>query len=137
MLRLAAEIAGEARCPGHRADILLLETARALAAWEGLSETTSHHLREAAGFVLPHRMMGALENPEVSTGEPSGDQAREQMENSAPPIVRVNQAVPNPTTLGKKIRIAGSKAAKLANLNTHPRPYIQATTSPNPITATL
>lgn len=97
VLRLAAEIAGEARCPGHRADILLLETARALAAWEGLSETTSHHLREAAGFVLPHRMMGAMENPEVSTGEPSeGDQAREQMENSAPPHRSSEPSCPEP-----------------------------------------
>ena len=56
MLRLAAEIAAEAGCSGHRADILLAELARTLAAWDGEPETSAGHLREAAEFVLPHRM---------------------------------------------------------------------------------
>jgi magnesium chelatase subunit D len=71
MLRLAAEIAREAGCPGHRADILLLETARTIAAWEGQAEIDADHLREAAGFVLPHRMMAARDPREVASGAAS------------------------------------------------------------------
>lgn len=68
LLRLAAEIAEEAGCLGQRADIVLIEAARTIAAWEGLSETTQEHLQEAAGFVLPHRMRAAS-YPEESRGK--------------------------------------------------------------------
>lgn len=78
MLRLAAEIAGEAGCAGHRADILLAETARAAAAWAGLSEVRAEHVREAAEFVLPHRMRAAAANPDVSSGERGGREQRAQ-----------------------------------------------------------
>lgn len=56
MLRLIAEIAREAGCPGQRGEITLAELARALAAWEGEPEVSAGHVQEAAGFVLPHRM---------------------------------------------------------------------------------
>lgn len=59
MLRLAAEVAAEAGCAGQRADILLAELARTLAAWEGRLEVDSAHLQEAAEFILPHRMRAA------------------------------------------------------------------------------
>ncbi|WP_051417162.1 VWA domain-containing protein [Paenibacillus sp. J14] len=62
MQRLAAEIAAEAGCPGHRAELVLAELARTLAAWDGQSEVAAAHLREAAAFVLPHRMRAAGED---------------------------------------------------------------------------
>lgn len=78
MLRLAAEIAAEAGCPGHRADILLTETARTIAVWEGSPEITSGHLREAAGYVLPHRMTAAGDPPEIPPGAASPEEAERE-----------------------------------------------------------
>lgn len=54
--RLAAEIAIQACCEGHRADILLLETAKAIAALEGETKLSYAYMQEAAKYVLPHRM---------------------------------------------------------------------------------
>ena len=56
MLRLAAEISREAGCQGHRAEMILVQTATAIAAWEGQTEVKSHHVQEAAPYVIPHRM---------------------------------------------------------------------------------
>lgn len=85
VLQLAAEVAGEAGCAGHRADLLLVETARAIAAWEGLSEATAGHLREAAGFVLPHRMREAPAHPGEAAGNPpAGDRTDPASEGQQP-----------------------------------------------------
>ncbi|MEF3303436.1 AAA family ATPase, partial [Paenibacillus sp. GYB003] len=54
-VRLCGEIAREAGCPGHRAELGLLRAALAIAAWEGGAEALPEHVQEAAGYVLPHR----------------------------------------------------------------------------------
>ena len=41
---------------GHRADITMLQTAKALAAFEGETSITKDMLERAARLVLPHRM---------------------------------------------------------------------------------
>jgi magnesium chelatase subunit I len=41
---------------GHRGDIILLKTARTLAAWRGLERVEKPHIEEAAEMVLPHRV---------------------------------------------------------------------------------
>ena len=41
---------------GHRADIVMLKTARALAAFRGKSSITSEDIRDSAGLALRHRM---------------------------------------------------------------------------------
>lgn len=41
---------------GHRADIVMLKAAITLAAFEGRTAVTAEDLREAAAYVLPHRM---------------------------------------------------------------------------------
>lgn len=64
MLQLAAAIAQEANCAGHRADIILVEAAKALAAWEGRNAVFPQDLKEAARFVLPHRLREAPPVPE-------------------------------------------------------------------------
>jgi magnesium chelatase subunit D len=56
MMEFAARIAQEANCAGHRADIFLVETARAITALAGRSALLPADLREAAKYVLPHRM---------------------------------------------------------------------------------
>ena len=51
----AAEMIREAGCTGNRAELYLIETARALAAWENATAICASHLAHAAYFVLPGR----------------------------------------------------------------------------------
>ena len=51
----AAEMTEEAGCAGNRAELYLIETARALAAWENATVICASHLAHAAYFVLPGR----------------------------------------------------------------------------------
>ncbi|MGK2309877.1 ATP-binding protein [Cutibacterium sp. V947] len=45
-----------AHVDGHRADIMMVRAARALAAWEERTTITTENLTQAARLVLPHRM---------------------------------------------------------------------------------
>ncbi|WP_457572225.1 magnesium chelatase ATPase subunit I [Desulfovulcanus sp.] len=56
MLRLIAEISIEMNVDGHRADIVMMKTAKALAALDGRKEVIREDIREAAEMALPHRM---------------------------------------------------------------------------------
>lgn len=60
MLTLCVGLAGELKVHGHRADIALLKTARALAALLGEPQAGIGHIVEAAHFVLPHRLPGSV-----------------------------------------------------------------------------
>lgn len=55
LLRVA-QVAIDAGVDGHRADIMMVRCARALAAWEGRTELIDDDLDQAASLVLPHRM---------------------------------------------------------------------------------
>lgn len=68
--KLAAELAKTGRCAGHRAEIILVETARALAALAQRTELIADDIREAATYVLPHRLREPLIIEEVMTREP-------------------------------------------------------------------
>lgn len=59
LLNMAAALAVHMKSDGHRADIALVKTSMALAAWDSLSTPTVDHLVEAAEMVFPHRMEGA------------------------------------------------------------------------------
>lgn len=59
MYALAAQIALAGNCAGHRADIFLVETARAICALAGRPEVTAADLSGAARYVLPHRLRRA------------------------------------------------------------------------------
>jgi len=64
---LAAKLAIELQVHGHRADIALLKTARALAALLEKDQVGAAEIREAAYFVFPHRLPGgALLGPETA-----------------------------------------------------------------------
>ncbi|AIG63454.1 magnesium chelatase [Corynebacterium atypicum] len=55
LLRVA-QVAIDAGVDGHRADIMMVRCARALAAWEGRTELVDEDLQRAASLVLLHRM---------------------------------------------------------------------------------
>ena len=56
MMELAVQYCSQAFCAGHRADLYLLETAKAIAALAGRVYILPKDMEEAALYVLPHRM---------------------------------------------------------------------------------
>ena len=56
ILRLAAEISVSLGVDGHRADISMIKTACANAAYEGRNAVSKEDMKLAAELVLPHRM---------------------------------------------------------------------------------
>ena len=56
ILTMIAQISIDMNVDGHRADIIMEKTAKALAAYYGDREVNEHHLRIASRLVLPHRM---------------------------------------------------------------------------------
>ncbi len=52
---LASELVKEAECEGNHAELFLIQTARAAAAWGNGTMVTAAHLLEAAQYVFPHR----------------------------------------------------------------------------------
>ena len=65
----------EAQVQGHRADLTLEETAKAMAAWRGHLEITQEDIDDASGFVLLHRRR--------NTEQPPEEQQEEQQEESS------------------------------------------------------
>lgn len=55
-IEFAALISRNARCEGNRCEIILIETSRALAAWNGRNYISEEDIRFASELVLPHRM---------------------------------------------------------------------------------
>ncbi len=56
ILRIIAQISIDLNVDGHRADIIMEKTAKAIAAYHGKREVSESEIREAARMVLPHRM---------------------------------------------------------------------------------
>ncbi len=59
LLEMAVRLAVEVDVHGHRADIAILKTARALAALTERTRVQHGHIAEAARYVLPHRIQNA------------------------------------------------------------------------------
>lgn len=85
MIQLAAVYTLKAHVAGHRADIYLIEAARAEAALAGRAFVMPKDLEKAAEFVLPHRMRKA-EETQPDTPEQQPDQPQEE-----PPDQKKNQ----------------------------------------------
>ena len=79
MLMLAAQLCAQAYCAGHRAELYLLEAARALAALGGRSYVLPKDIEEAAQFVLPHRMRKL---PEQQSEEPEQQEDNQREDDS-------------------------------------------------------
>ena len=67
MMQLAAQMCAQAFCAGHRAEIYLLEAAKAIAALAERNYVLPKDVEDAAMFVLPHRMR---KPPEQQQEEP-------------------------------------------------------------------
>lgn len=66
MVELAVRLSTEVGAHGHRSDIAIVKTAKALAALMEKTEVGKEHIAEAARFVLPHRITNApLATPEI------------------------------------------------------------------------
>lgn len=80
MLTLAAQLCAQAFCAGHRAEIYLLEAARAIAALAGRAYVLPKDVEEAAQYVLPHRMRKPPEQQpeEQEQNEEDNEQAEEE-----------------------------------------------------------
>ena len=59
-LRFALELSKQGKCSGNRAEIILVETAKAMAALESRYSISEEDIKEAAAFVLPHRIREAI-----------------------------------------------------------------------------
>lgn len=82
MMHLAAQLCAKAHCAGHRAELFLLEAAKAIAGLMGREYLLPTDVEEAALFVLPHRMREAEQPLQFEHQEQSGEQ---QEERQSPP----------------------------------------------------
>jgi magnesium chelatase subunit D len=76
-LNLAARLAAEANCAGHRGELALIETARAAAAFDGRRMANLEDIREAAAYALPHRARSAPALPPAMNGPEDGSAEQE------------------------------------------------------------
>lgn len=88
MMQLAAQMCAQAFCAGHRAEIYLLEAARAIAALEKRTYILPKDMQEAAVYVLAHRMRTPPETQEMEqeqqqNEEPEENQEQEQNQDEA------------------------------------------------------
>ena len=81
MMTLAAQMCAQAFCAGHRAEIYLLETARALAALAGRTYILPQDMDDAAQFVLVHRMRKPPEQQEEQQENTEQEPEEDNLEN--------------------------------------------------------
>ena len=111
----------EAEVQGHRADLTLEETAKAVAAWNGHTEITKEDIDEAAPYVLLHRRRNTEKPPEEE--EPQEQQEQEPQDqndrNDAPPPDRKDSDGPPPKNppqgRGKDQNFAMGKSFKVSD----------------------
>lgn len=56
IMQLASQFSLESNCAGHRGEIVIVETAKAIAAYDSRCNVTLDDVKEAAELALPHRM---------------------------------------------------------------------------------
>lgn len=98
IIQLSASIAKEAGISSSRAELSLIEGAKAAAAWDGRTEVTPADIREIAEFALPHRMKHAMEKHRTSSsGSPEQDNSQ-QPEHSLEDQASTSQMPPQKST---------------------------------------
>lgn len=91
VMKLAAEIAKEANCAGHRAELVIVETAKAMAAYEGRSNITIGHIKEAAEYALPHRKREKPTEQELPPESPDMEGQEDDNEQQPEPSKQTEQ----------------------------------------------
>lgn len=107
--RTAAELAQAGRCAGHRAEITLVETAKALAALAGRTEATERDVRQAAAYALPHRIRESLtleSAPEQGKGE-GRQEAEQQVRQSGGQPDRADEATDQDEATDREVSSEG------------------------------
>lgn len=109
----------EAQVQGHRADLTLEETAKAVAAWNGHTEITRKDIDEAAPYVLLHRRRNTEQPPEEQPEPQQEQEPPEQQEgNDAPPDRQDSDGPPPqnpPQGRGKDQNFAMGNSFKVAD----------------------
>jgi magnesium chelatase subunit D len=83
MMQLAAQYCAQANSAGHRAELFLLEAARAIAALAARDYLLPADMERAAYFVLPHRMRQENSPPPPPPSEPPENEELPQDEDAA------------------------------------------------------
>lgn len=107
----------EAEVQGHRADLCLEETAKAVAAWHGHREITTEDIDEAAPYVLLHRGRNTEQPPEEEPQQVP-DSQEENDPNDAPADSRDSDGPPPqnpPQGQGREQTFAIGKSFKVAD----------------------
>lgn len=85
IIKMAAEIAQQAYCQGHRADLVMVETARTIAALQERRYITLEDLKDAAELALPHRVcsppVNENQSQEMEQEHPPEEMESEEEEN--------------------------------------------------------
>lgn len=66
-INIASQLVEKANCDGHRAEIILIETAKAIASLDNRTYINSQDLQEASELVLPHRIKNQGINDKTNT----------------------------------------------------------------------
>jgi magnesium chelatase subunit D len=85
-MKLAADLAVAGNCAGHRAELVIIEASRALAALAERRQLTEQDIRDAAELALPHRIRQTPSQPapnETNENESDQDQADSSPEEPA------------------------------------------------------
>ncbi len=92
VMKLAAEIAKEANCAGHRAELVIVETAKAIAAYEKRSNIAIGHIKEAAEYALPHRKREKPMEQELPPEPPQTEEQEDDNEQQSEPPEQPEQS---------------------------------------------
>ena len=105
MMQLAAQYCAQANSAGHRAELFLLEAARAIAALAARDYLIPADMERAAYFVLPHRMRQENSSPPPPPPEPPENEQpppqNEQQEQTDPPDQADDAKEPPPPDQGE------------------------------------
>ena len=77
-MQLAASMAKEGNCAGHRGELVIIETAKAIAALDGRIILNISDIKEAAKYALPHRVRENQEQEESPRTQQEQEQEQEQ-----------------------------------------------------------
>ena len=95
-MQLAASIARESNCAGHRAELVVIETAKAIAAYNQRTVLNISDIKEAAKYALPHRARQAdtqQEEPPPETPDENENETPEENKDTNQKTMRLETII--------------------------------------------